>query len=1210
MKISKIFTDIVFSVISAASFFSCSNLLSDSSSEKLQDSNERGIITLSGSLSLPENCPSALEGLLLEDNSDRAAFPSFSSSYEFFIKDENGFEKTFSESSYSIELLLNKSYRLTAGLKVKDSDDDPVMISSSWSVTPTRDNAGTSEMQHDFVLFPAESGSGYVKLKITLDDDVKSLVAAVAVSSENNELKCLGSSPEYYITASGTEDIDNLAAIDAGQYEVTINFYDSNSILLYSISQAINVFASMTTDRWISASSAEPFQEESFILTKEHLNSFARTQIYVGTTDVGIASDGGSGSPYEPFTSMSKALSMIKKAGNTSIDYTIHLSGEVTETLTLSSDFDSKANSITIKGTSGSDKDIIDGNYEESVILIESSCSVTIYGVTIKNGSSSLGGGISIQSEASVTLDGGTIVTSNTAERGGGISVGNISSAKGGKLILKSCKIYENTANGWGGGIYCEDGSKSVEVEISGPDVEIYNNTADFSSSDYDEAWSAQGGGIAIGTNGSVTLYSGKIYGNSALLQGGGVKIMDEKARFIMNGGQIYENASKNGGGIHNSCNSSDDQKTYGLIMTGGKIYENTTDGKGGAIYNSGIFNLSGSACIPAGNDYTGDYTNDVYLASDKVITLAGELTGTAPVVTITPSSWTKGTIILQADGTNISDLTTIENITDFFAFTAERWEAAVSDTKTSLYIDNPIYVSAAGSSDGDGSRNSPMDSIENACTKTNDSSSAFTIRVLGTLTEEQIVPDSGINAASLTLEGANGLDEDGNPKDALTLSQTGTILTVNTTIPLTLKNIKIQGSEDITKPTIGLKVENSAGAAVTISNGVLITKNYTSGFGGGLSLGNNCTLTMTGGKISGNKASSGGGVYLNGNSSMFTMTGGEISENLAETDGERGLGGAVYLGGDVYLGGPSITFNLSGSASIPAGNDGRNDVYLSSSAVITISADIGTSAPALTLTPAVYSEETTVLSGSFLQNNYTKIAVSKNPDDKDYNWITTSTGTIKKVIGTKTGYTFKDIVFADGSTMPYTSGMSLSTFQRQKVIAFIACKYNDYFYGVGLRELAAKPWVMDSDLAGYQSVSTSDSDGLSNMRTIKSLSDYSDSDSESNYPAFYWADNYCSVNHSGIQSELGSLASDWFIPSVKELQAVLGSNASDMAAFFNTVLGTSYASSFSTSDYYMSSTQDTTASNIKAVRASSSSSSESKSKTANLRVRAVRKFQ
>ena len=92
--------------------------------------------------------------------------------------------------------------------------------------------------------------------------------------------------------------------------------------------------------------------------------------------------------------------------------------------------------------------------------------------------------------------------------------------------------------------------------------------------------------------------------------------------------------------------------------------------------------------------------------------------------------------------------------------------------------------------------------------------------------------------------------------------------------------------------------------------------------------------------------------------------------------------------------------------------------------------------------------------------------------------------------------------------------------------------------------------------------------------------------------------------------NEMGTLANDWFIPSVTELQTIFRNYSSEMAAFFNTVLGTSYASSFSTSDYYMTSSQDSTASKIKAVRASSATSFASKAKTDNLRVRAVRKFQ
>jgi hypothetical protein len=80
-------------------------------------------------------------------------------------------------------------------------------------------------------------------------------------------------------------------------------------------------------------------------------------------------------------------------------------------------------------------------------------------------------------------------------------------------------------------------------------------------------------------------------------------------------------------------------------------------------------------------------------------------------------------------------------------------------------------------------------------------------------------------------------------------------------------------------------------GGSFTMEGGE-ISGNNTTGFGGGVTLGNVGSFTMKTGKISDNTAISGGGVYLSGGSS-FTMEDGEISGNTAI----YGTGGGVFVG-------------------------------------------------------------------------------------------------------------------------------------------------------------------------------------------------------------------------------------------------------------------------------------------------------------------------
>ena len=102
------------------------------------------------------------------------------------------------------------------------------------------------------------------------------------------------------------------------------------------------------------------------------------------------------------------------------------------------------------------------------------------------------------------------------------------------------------------------------------------------------------------------------------------------------------------------------------------------------------------------------------------------------------------------------------------------------------------------------------------------------------------------------------------------------------------------------------------------ISGSAKIIGNAASNDGGGVSVDNTCTFSMSGGTISGNTASSsnsysgGGGVHSKGS---FTMSSGTISGNKATGSGSSGIGGGVYASGG--------TFNMTGGT---IGGSGAND--------------------------------------------------------------------------------------------------------------------------------------------------------------------------------------------------------------------------------------------------------------------------------------------
>ena len=208
----------------------------------------------------------------------------------------------------------------------------------------------------------------------------------------------------------------------------------------------------------------------------------------------------------------------------------------------------------------------------------------------------------------------------------------------------------------------------------------------------------------------------------------------------------------------------------------------------------------------------------------------------------------------------------------------------------------------------------------------------------------------------------------------------------------------------------------SGAGASAEIKDCIIQSCEATTSSGGGIS-NETGTLTMTGGKITGNTAAkSGGGMY--NQEATLILDGGEISENHASTNG-----GGIYNSG---------TFTMGGSASVPAGDDGKNDVYLAGGKTIGIASELTAATPIATITPNAYTEGTAVLSAAdgsttTLADNYQKFAVTAESDGTE--WLISADGTLKSSVpegfvrvngGTVTGgaLTPASDVFVSGRTV------------------------------------------------------------------------------------------------------------------------------------------------------------------------------------------------
>lgn len=941
----------ILSVIFSCLFeFSCSNLISGDNSgagyNSFEKVNIRGTIGVKGAL--PASIANARSASAI--NAGRTAIPSLpeESEYYFFkTRDldsgevDNAAGYAESDGSYSVGLVIGRRYEVTAGIS-SDTEHENVILSTSWE-TPfvTRENA--SSLGKDILLEPGTEGNGTVELLMTVASSIKN------VSCDNSLFTVTGAGTSYTVKNTETN-------IRCGSHSLTIKFLDESGNILFYNTQSINVFPNMKTDKWVTGGgSLDPIDASgNYNVTSTLIEKFARTQIYVGSTPLGAASSAGIGSVKSPFASFMQAIDYITNKGDATIDYTIWVSGTITETSTIGSDLNDKAHSITISGTKGNAYDSLNGNKSGTVLSVTSSVPVTIKYLQITNGSAASGGGINMTGGAKVTLESGALIGDETEAPATSSSYGNKSGTSGGggiyisngTLIMKKgsgvSHNYDGTSdysgNG-GGGIYCNDGNITVEKgavvsynattsrgggikldSVSGKSINLTINGGEICNNDA-VGW---GGGLFSSGNGNneIKMTSGKLSGNKSSGTnagqgpGGGAVFMDS-GKFTMSGdSEISENTAKrDGGGILLKGAGCE------VNLLGGIIKDNNIDGDGtgaGAVKvnsTAGTLKIGGSIQIPYGYQGTkGIGKNEIFLENGKFITVTENITSPSPVATVRVQTWNRGSsaIVVKADGTNVTDLSTISDITNMFVCSEEKYSTVLSDDKKSLYLDAPIYVSktVTNAAASKGTKANPYDSIASAISaEMNDSNTDYLIYVVGEV-ENQTIADSfkkASHAKSLTIKGLG---------DAAAIKGTDNespALAISSNVPVTIMNLTITEGKDS-----GIKIWESD-SNVTLGNGAKITGNSSNNGGGIYNAGN--LKILSGAEISGNTANNfGGGIY---NTYVVTMEGGIISGNT---------NAAIHNEGVV---------KLSGSAYIPAGTDNSNVVYLSLNTKISITGSL-----------------------------------------------------------------------------------------------------------------------------------------------------------------------------------------------------------------------------------------------------------------------------
>ena len=671
---------------------SCTNYINETIYDK--DSTEESpteTINFIGNIQANGALPSTIFELVKNDQT-RSALPTINnlSLFATATTSDGSLNRTgnFLESShnirFSISLSTGHTWTITCGLKTSNG---AIVFSDSCQVTITNDNPVFS---YNFQPQITEgSGSGSVNLPITLEDgtNIDHITATCPSSSWNASVDDI-SSPS--LVASD---------IPCGSYEVTINFYEASNILKYSTTQYITVLNSLTTDTWISDESGLINDDGVFNLTKSLIDQYIRTIFYIGNTGLGSEGLGsepsdtnGSGSPYEPFESLSKAIDLIASTGDSTKNYQIFISGPLKGKQTLTSSLDNKAASITIQGLNGLDenkipKDSLNGNQEDTTLTVETSVPISIKNLKITGGKGVNGGGLYLENQSVVKLLDGTLITENEATSGGGVYNEGTLFMSGSAMIGKSTSTiatsssYGNIATSSGAGIYSNSGSKiylgytswtstsdnspseltggvcgnylsnSVSATANGGGIytqgQLYINSGNIS---YNYAIN----GAGIYTESNITMTGGTIKGNEGNTSGdgGGVYVSKEKTFTMSGDSKILDNKNMNeGAGIYlyyNNCK---------LVMKGGEISGNIAKTHGGAVYmhdlnsdNHSDLQISGSSYIPYGGAVN---KNDIYMLDfNAKITITGSLSNREAdkLISITPYTYTEGKTLLKAD--------------------------------------------------------------------------------------------------------------------------------------------------------------------------------------------------------------------------------------------------------------------------------------------------------------------------------------------------------------------------------------------------------------------------------------------------------------------------------------------------------------------------------------------------------------------------------
>lgn len=531
---------LIFSFSCILIFASCLNSAGENTEDKT--------IVFQGSFEVEESLLRRIERASYASNDfSRSAQPSLPSSITYYAKAVNKVDSNDppidsldldeTTGTFSIPLKTGAVWIIEVGAKgvsaLDSSITEAVLIKDTFEFNPA--NATEPRVDHTFYLAPyvTQTGKGYLNLQINIENPLGNKISKVEIEPKKNiaypddesaitsgwsSFSSGWDSTTNILTFTSGLDTNLTATISiqkndfsSGIWETAINFKDKWGQLLFSSAQIIGVYDNLETNKWESSktttSTNELIKNGNFRLTTQLVDSYGLTDFYVDGHEIPPGEeDTATGSPGNPFATISRAISVVNGISRMDKTYSIHVKNEISETCDSELVVQSNVSIECYKDSYGDRKGsaTIWSTSPAAIIKIErseiGSSSLTIEGVKKEDGWSGL------------ILENGSGRTPSADTRGIEISDG--------------CSLYMN------GG------------EISGN--RIAGSTA-------------HGVGVYVGTNAYFSMSGGTIKENCTVGSmvgncgnGGGIYISDT-GEFVMKGGIITTNTAAAGGGVYNA---------------------------------------------------------------------------------------------------------------------------------------------------------------------------------------------------------------------------------------------------------------------------------------------------------------------------------------------------------------------------------------------------------------------------------------------------------------------------------------------------------------------------------------------------------------------------------------------------------------------------------------------------------------------------------